>query len=58
MDALYRRLARGLEPPDALRAAKLDLLHSQNAYRKPYYWAPFVTYTRHWPVARPAIEHP
>ncbi len=45
MTDLYRRLAAGEEPAAALRQAKLELLHSDTAYRKPYYWAPFVIYT-------------
>ena len=28
-----------------LRAAKLSLLHSKSAFRKPFYWAPFQLYT-------------
>lgn len=45
MTHLYRQLAAGADPIAALRQAKLDLLHSGTAYRKPYYWAPFVIYT-------------
>jgi CHAT domain-containing protein len=48
MEELYRGLRSGLAPPEALRAAKLGLLRSSGAYRKPYYWGPFVTYTRQW----------
>lgn len=44
MTDLYRRLAAGTEPDSALRQAKLTMLHSDTAYRKPYYWAPFVIY--------------
>ncbi len=44
MTDLYRRIASGAEPVAALRQAKLALLHSDTAYRKPYYWAPFVVY--------------
>jgi CHAT domain-containing protein len=46
MDELYRGLRRGLGPADALRAAKLAFLRSDRAYRKPFYWAPFVIFTR------------
>jgi CHAT domain-containing protein len=46
MEELYRGLNKGMDPASALRAAKLKLLHSNTAYRKPYYWAPFVLYTR------------
>lgn len=45
MERLYRELVAGAEPAVALRRAKLELLRSGTAYRKPYYWAPFVTYT-------------
>lgn len=44
MTDVYRRIASGAEPVAALRQAKLALLHSDTAYRKPYYWAPFVVY--------------
>lgn len=44
MDHLYRGLERGLTPDDALREAKLALLHSQGTYRKPLYWAAFQLY--------------
>jgi CHAT domain-containing protein/tetratricopeptide (TPR) repeat protein len=44
MDQLYRELAAGKEPDQALRLAKLSLLHSQGVYRKPLYWAPFQLY--------------
>ncbi|HTE53960.1 MAG TPA: CHAT domain-containing tetratricopeptide repeat protein [Kofleriaceae bacterium] len=46
MEHLYRGLQEGLDPIAALRAAKLRLVHSATASRKPYYWAPFVIYTR------------
>lgn len=45
MGDLYAQLARGGEPSAALREAKLQLLHSETAYGKPYYWAPFVIYS-------------
>jgi CHAT domain-containing protein len=44
MDVLYNGLSRGQDPASALRAAKLSLLHSDNFYKKPYYWAPFQLY--------------
>jgi len=44
MDQLYTDLEKGRSPADALRAAKLRMLHSQDIYRKPYYWAPFQLY--------------
>lgn len=46
MEELYRGLGRGLGPAEALRAAKLSQLHSGTAYRKPFYWAPFVVFTQ------------
>jgi len=46
MEELYRGLRRGLPPAEALRGAKLAFLGSGTAYRKPFYWAPFVVYTR------------
>ena len=46
MEGLYRGLRRGLPPAEALRGAKLAFLGSGTAYRKPFYWAPFVVYTR------------
>jgi len=45
MDELYSGLKKGMRPDSALRAAKLSLLHSSNAFRKPFYWAPFQLYT-------------
>ncbi len=44
MDALYGGLEKGEPPQDALRAAKLSLLHSDGVYRKAFYWAPFQLY--------------
>jgi CHAT domain-containing protein len=46
MEQLYRGLTHGEPPEDALRHAKLRLIQSDGAYRKPFYWAPFMTYTR------------
>jgi len=46
MSVIYSQLARGSQPSDALRQAKLALIHSGTAYRKPYYWGPFQLYTR------------
>jgi tetratricopeptide (TPR) repeat protein len=46
MDDMYAGIRdRHLAPADALRAAKLKLLHSDGAKRKPRYWAPFVLYS-------------
>jgi CHAT domain-containing protein len=46
MDALYQGLQQGKSPDEALRGAKLGLLHSTNKFRKAYFWAPFQIYTR------------
>jgi CHAT domain-containing protein len=40
------RAASRAAPAEALRAAKLGFLRSEGAYRKPFYWATFVIYTR------------
>ena len=45
MADFYSQLARGAAPADALREAKLKLVHSSGAYRKPFYWGPFQLYT-------------
>ena len=44
MSALYEQLARDVPAEDALRTAKLSLLHAGHTYRKPYYWGPFQLY--------------
>ena len=44
MDDMYGAIARGAEPAEALRAAKLNLVHSHDARNQPVYWAPFVLY--------------
>jgi CHAT domain-containing protein/Tfp pilus assembly protein PilF len=41
MDQLYAGIDAGKSPATALRDAKLSLIHSQNNYRKPYYWGAF-----------------
>jgi CHAT domain-containing protein/Tfp pilus assembly protein PilF len=46
MDSLYARITQGESPAASLRAAKLELMQSGNAYRLPYYWAPFQLYAR------------
>ena len=45
MDRLYAGLENGSTPDDALRAAKLSLIHSPAVYRKPLYWGGFQLYT-------------
>jgi CHAT domain-containing protein len=44
MDRLYGELQAGKSPDSALRAAKLSLIHSPGAYRKPFYWGAFQLY--------------
>ena len=45
MEAMYAHLRGGATPQQALRTAKLEMLHSAGPYRKPYYWAPFQVIT-------------
>jgi CHAT domain-containing protein len=45
MDRFYAELKNGHSPDVALRTAKLSLLHSKGAFRRPFYWAPFLLYT-------------
>ncbi len=46
MDRFYGAMEAGQSPPDALRLAKLAMVHSAAAYRRPYYWGPFQIYIR------------
>lgn len=45
IEELYRGLRKGMPPAAALREAKLRQIRSGTAYRKPFYWAPFLVYT-------------
>jgi CHAT domain-containing protein len=45
MGDLYQGLEQGLSPGQALRRAKLVLLHSDKQFLKPFYWAPLQIYT-------------
>jgi len=45
MDELYKGLNNGDDVAVALRNAKLKFLHSQEYYRRPFYWAPFQLYS-------------
>jgi len=45
MGSLYQGLEDGRTPAEALRQAKLTLLHSQGEFRKPFFWAPLQIYT-------------
>jgi CHAT domain-containing protein/Tfp pilus assembly protein PilF len=45
MDKLYAGIENRQTPAVALRNAKLDLIHAQNRFSAPFYWAPFQLYT-------------
>lgn len=45
MDEMYAAIENGKPPEEALRIAKLSLLHSGDSFRRPFYWAPFQFYT-------------
>ncbi|MBI2680418.1 MAG: CHAT domain-containing protein [Candidatus Solibacter usitatus] len=47
MDHFYREIAAGQPPEAALRSAQLELMRSNNVFRKPYYWAAFQVFTRY-----------
>jgi CHAT domain-containing protein len=44
MDRMYSGLEQGASPADALRDAKLSLVHGGGKFAKPFYWAPFQLY--------------
>jgi CHAT domain-containing protein len=44
MDHMYGEIAAGRSPDAALRDAKLNMINSQNIFRKPLYWATFQLY--------------
>jgi CHAT domain-containing protein/tetratricopeptide (TPR) repeat protein len=46
MDEFYGAMQSGRSPVAALRMAKLSMIHSTGAFRKPYYWGPFQIYIR------------
>jgi CHAT domain-containing protein len=46
MDDFYGELKKGKTAPDALRHAKLTLLHTGGFHAAPYYWAALQLYTR------------
>lgn len=45
MDDFYGELTHGKSAAEALRDAKLKMLHSNSFYRHPYYWASLQLYT-------------
>ena len=49
MGQLYAEIARGRNPADALRLAKLGLLRSSSSLKAPYYWGAFELFTRELP---------
>jgi tetratricopeptide (TPR) repeat protein len=46
MDRFYGAMQAGDSPVAALHIAKLSMIHSAGAFRKPYYWGPFQIYIR------------
>jgi CHAT domain-containing protein len=46
MDRFYGAIETGHSPVAALRIAKLSMIQSTGAFRKPYYWGPFQIYIR------------
>lgn len=44
MDQMYGALSDGRDPATALRAAKLNLMHSDRRFASPFFWAPFILY--------------
>jgi CHAT domain-containing protein len=44
MGDFYAELVKGEPPARALRDAKLRMIASHGAYRKPFYWGPFQLY--------------
>ena len=45
MDDFYGELSKGRSAAEALRAAKLKMLHSEGQRNRPYYWASLQLYT-------------
>ncbi len=45
MDALYGRFSTGTPVPEALRAAKLEMIGKGGSSGRPYYWGPFEVFT-------------
>ena len=54
MKEFYQEWRGGTDPAAALRGAKLQLMRSGGAFRKPYYWGPFEVFTRQ--ATRSAID--
>jgi len=47
MKEFYAEWRVGRNPATALRGAKLKLMRSGGAFRKPYYWGSFEVFTRY-----------
>ena len=45
MEDLYKGVTSRQDPAQALRNAKLSLVHSKGPFRRPFYWAPFQLYS-------------
>jgi CHAT domain-containing protein len=45
MDGMYKKILGGASPAEALRLAKLEMLHSHGVFRRPFYWGAFQCYT-------------
>jgi CHAT domain-containing protein len=52
MSRFYDSISQGRTPAESLRNAKIALIDSPNALRKPVYWAAFETFTRALYVSR------
>jgi CHAT domain-containing protein len=44
MDTFYKEMGKRDDPAGALRTAKLELLHSNSFWKRPYYWAALQLY--------------
>ncbi|HWR15365.1 MAG TPA: CHAT domain-containing protein [Terriglobales bacterium] len=58
MDTMYNGLSRGEDPATALRTAKLEMMKSNNVFRRPFYWAPFQLYVATGFNGRPHSANP
>jgi CHAT domain-containing protein len=45
MDDFYSQLQSGKSIPEALRLAKLNVVHAKDFHKRPYYWASLQLYT-------------
>jgi CHAT domain-containing protein len=56
MEEFYKEWRAGARPGVALRRAKLKLIHTGSAFRKPYYWGAFEVFTREAQATRSAMD--